>query len=318
MAGSGHSDADQAEVLVAGSDPPALRIGYSRAFSLYQIVLALATGRQEADLGLTPDVRWRAAAARVEDLHSPLGPFAYFEPSMIRAVSVEGFGQALSARAERFAAELTQGVATVDDLYSAGAWPSHRDLVADALHELVAMLEPRKDDLVRRLCQLFEVRSPPRECAVTLVPVCHVRQGGYSHPTVLDVRVFRGSQLLESLVHELTHVLCASVPRGETSAHAVFRDAVLRHGGSEQLTSDLFHLVIFSASARLVGSAGLREHDPVGRRRGVYALVGRRHGLHVDPDTIDRVLARWEDGTIEASAAFVELAADLLDPPRDQ
>src|SRR3712207_932778 len=103
MAEPGRHDLDQAEAVVAGSERPALRIGYSRVFSLYQVVVALASGREAEDLGLPADVRWRAAAARVEALRSPLGPFAYFEPGVIGAGGVAEFGEALAGRARTFA-----------------------------------------------------------------------------------------------------------------------------------------------------------------------------------------------------------------------
>ena len=52
------------------------------------------------------------------------------------------------------------------------------------------MLEPRKDELVNELAKVLNLSTVPTEYLITLVPVCYVTVGGYSHPAVLDVGRF--------------------------------------------------------------------------------------------------------------------------------
>jgi hypothetical protein len=300
-----------AEVLIAGREPPRVRVGYSCTFALYQVVVALGSGRNEADLGLPPDPRWRRAAARAGDLRSPLGPFNYFEFALVRAAGLDDFRRTLAARALEFASELSDALASVDELYRREVWPAHQASLDAALKELAALLKPRKDRLLGEFAALLGVTARPAECVVTLVPTCHIPMGGYSHPTVLDVTRFRGSQLLEALVHELAHVLAASAPDGTGASYTVFRDALRSRGRSEREAAQLFHLVIFHTSGRLVHRSGLPDHRPIGEERGVYGRVQRRLGTTLTPAAIDLALSHWQDSATDLPGAMAELADAL-------
>ena len=97
----------------------------------------------------------------------------------------------------------------MNDVYRRKVWPTHSALLDISLRQLVSLLEPRKDELVNELAKVLNLSTVPTECLITLVPVCYVTVGGYSHPAVLDVGRFHGSQLLEAFVHELAHVFMA-------------------------------------------------------------------------------------------------------------
>lgn len=302
---------DHASVLIAGHVAPRLRIGYSLTFSLYQTVCALAAGTPESALGLSPDPRWRLAADRLRALDSPLGPFNYFEFAVLETADMDGFRHELGARAARFAEEFSDALSLVFDLYRRDVWPTHEKLLGAALKELAGLLVPRKDDLVDRLADFLNQTARPQECLVTLVPVCHVRVGGYSHPTVLDIGSFQGSQLLEAIVHELAHVFLALSRDSDESAILLFREAVRKRGYPDRVASDLFHLVMFYASGRIVTSSGLPDHRPVGTERDVYGRAARHLGVILTTGSIGRSLSRWESGTIDLPQAFGEMADSL-------
>ena len=313
MSESREQSGECAEVLISGRETPCVRVGYSCAFSLYQTILALGSGRDETDLGLPPDPLWRRAAAQAGHLRSPLGPFNYFEFALVRAVGPDDFRLALAARAQEFARELSDALASVAALYRREVWPKHQALLDTALEELVTLMEPRKDRLLGEIAALLGVTARPAECIVTLVPTCHIRMGGYSHPTVLDVTRYHGSQLLEALVHELAHVLAASAVGGEGSSYTLFREAIRSRGWTEQEAAELFHLVIFHISGRVVRNSGLPDHRPIGEQREVYSRVQRRLRATLTPSAIDTALSRWQDGVTDFPGALADALPSRLE-----
>ena len=297
---------DAGRLVIAGAAAPRLEFGFSLGFSLYQYVMGVARSVLPGGGQAPIDDRLLAAAAKLSALYSPLGPLNYFEFAMLSSRSVAELAEGLQARTTEFATALPAALQEVEQLYRENLWPRHRALLAEAAGELERLLGPAKD----RLLHLHATRlgvAPAGLCfQVTLVPEIHEPTGAYSHPTVVSVGRFRGLRLVETVLHELGHVMARHDP-GPGSAYGAIRAACQRRRRSDRDAFQLFHLLLFHASGVLVREELSPGYVTFASEVGMYQRIASALQARLAPDTVERAWSAWTSGDRPLAAAMQEL-----------
>lgn len=285
------SDADA--VILARGTAPAVRIGYSLPFSVYQYLMYLLRQRPRDDGG--GGAAYAASVRRLRELYFPIGPFHVLELGAARAATSADFGAGLRARAAALADGIAAAVSEAEGAYRAQHWPEHGPRLAAALGRAGALLAPHKDELLARLAGALGTCAQPEGGEgyhVHLVPICHEPTGGYSHPTVVSVAEFRERCLVEAILHELAHVMMHEARDAAGTLFAAVEAACARRNRPVRVAMELLHLLVFHATGELTRAIYGEDHVPHARARGLYA----RAAALLRADLSEPVIAAiWEE-----------------------
>jgi hypothetical protein len=108
-----------------------------------------------------------------------------------------------------------------------------------------------------------------------LVPASYDRFGAHSHPLTIDVSRVAGPELVETVLHELTHVvdLHTHDAGGEGLGDRLTRRLVAA-GMSRQRAWDAWHAVIFASAAHAPRELVDGHHTDYALPRGLYERFG--------------------------------------------
>lgn len=276
---------------IAADKAPTVYLSYSMVFSLYQHLIRLSKLSLETE-SIPTSSAWSAAASRVSQLSLSLGPLNFFEVGSADARTVEEFQERLKQRTNFFVQEMVAAMEDVEEDYRYSLWTEHRELLAEALKDLRGMFAPQKDRLLIQLSDWFNIRSQPESYSVYLVPDCHEPTGGYSHPTVISVSKFKSLDLIEVILHELTHVMAHHNRTDSKSAFRLIEKRCTDYRLPIRVALELFHLLIFHASGALIREVYGTDYVPYARRRKIYARTSTILRTNLSEEVVE---IQWND-----------------------
>lgn len=291
--------------IPAGS-APAVVLTYGLASSLYHRLVGRA--RQYRLSGINDEPSWDAAVRKVADLYIPLGPFNWLEYGLSRASDAVSAQAALDSRALLLARELGAALGSVAEDYERRLWQEDRAALDVVVHDLAGHLQPAKDKLITSLAfELgLDVGDAPFE--VTLVPRCHEPTGAYSHPTVIGIDRFRGTSLIEVLLHEVGHVAASRrLPSEAKGGFPAIRSACSRLGQDSRVALEMFHLLLFHATGQLVRLTVDPEYTPFAVDRRVYHGIAAKLGTKLTEREVEEIWSHRRRGEIDLDTAVRQL-----------
>jgi hypothetical protein len=292
-----------ASLVVPGEEQsPSLHVYVNPLYSLYHYLV------KEAELPASKRNPATAAAAvlmgRARNQRGVNGIWTIWEQPIAaggtREEVVQGLGDAMAATVAR----IGEALGAAEDVFLNPLWPERLPLVEAALATLRADFAPHFSAMARRQGELLGL-AWPRRIDAFLVADCYAWQGGYSHPLTLDVSQLKGLELCETLLHEATHVAdLYTGGLGRQSLEDRLRARLVEHGIGSTTAWNVWHAVIFAASAQQIRAFINPEHIDYALPRKVYTWLKT-------PD----LPALWEEfstGAID-EAAFLDAIAKLVD-----
>ncbi|WP_156041599.1 hypothetical protein [Chondromyces apiculatus] len=285
---------DRDVVVLGAGATPALSLGYSLPFSVYQHLMHLVRQPLQQDVDVT--TAFAVAVARIRAVYLPIGPFNALEFGAAGAATSADLGAGLRARAAVIADAIGTATAEAEGAYRAERWPEHGPMLVEALERAHALLAPHKDELLTRLASALGVEAQTESYEVHLVPVCHEPTGGYSHPTVVSVAVFQGLHLVEAILHELAHVMMQAGREEPGALAAALGAACRRRKRPARLALELLHVFVFHATGEIVRERYGAEHVPHAQARGLYARASALLRAEVSEHVIGEIWAQRQEG----------------------
>lgn len=282
-------------LLPAGS-APALHLSYTFGFCLYQYWATGGDGLAQTD----------GVDETASQLYKAVGGSQYLEFGIAGSETVAQAADGVRARATSLADSVVGALTRAEDDYRRVAWPADHKVLHAALCQAADLLAAHKDALLLLQGERLGLRHEESQYDVFLVSRMQEPTGAYSHPTVINVRKFDGLPLIETIVHEITHVLAFS-NRG--NAHSVFTQLEkigAERGIAEQTVRQIAHLLMFYASGSLVNEVVSSSYVSYADANGIYQRVAARGG----PAIRDRLAEVWNSvraGECDAVASASEL-----------
>ncbi|HEX2254682.1 MAG TPA: hypothetical protein VHQ65_15555 [Thermoanaerobaculia bacterium] len=298
------------QILTPAGRTVPLRVSYSAPFCLYQLLLSRT--RQHSVGAAEPEPVWLEAVRTLSRVYLPLGPFNYLEFALASAESSDSIPARLEHQGAELGARIAEVVTANQTMYERSLWPRHQAELEIAIGGLAELLDPHKDALLEALACRLGVTEHPAGYEVHLVAECHEPTGAYSHPTVVSVQRFAGLALVETLVHELGHVLAHHAKHTGGSLWQELSKECWRRGRPRQFALQLFHLLLFHAGASVVREVVDRDYRPQAVEHRLFEKFSRVLGVTVDQAVLERHCATTGGDPRGAGASVVGLLDELL------
>jgi len=270
--------------LIIPGDPahavPELRFQANPVYNLYHYLRTVAERPQPPAVPPPQEIARLAPQVRRQRLPQPLGLlWSRWEEAIAASTSAAELRSSGPWRWRHSPRRLFALMARSEEPYREHVWPQHQPAIHEALDTIRRHLMPCYEDLFAGHARLLRMHWPP-SITVHLVGDCYLAQGGYSHPLTVDAHGNRGLQLIETVLHEATHVMdMASPDPGRASA------VLLRALGAGRLKLSprrhlwqVWHGLIFWSAGEAVQRFFDPTYDPYALRFDLYrqmSLIGR-------------------------------------------
>lgn len=187
--------------------------------------------------------------------------------------------------------------------YRERIWPQRVPAFETALLTLHEVLAPHFAEMARHQAGVLGL-SWPRRLDAYLVADCYDWHSAYSHPLTIDVTENIGLTFCETFLHEATHVADVyTSSRGHRSLSSKLSDHLGEMGISGPAAWNVWHAIIFAASAQQVRAFIDPDHTDYATERGLYQIFKV-------PD-LPRLWAAFIDGSVDEETFLREVRAEL-------
>lgn len=281
---------------------PRVRFIASPLYSLYQWVAGLSEPTALDEPRVVDAMRAMQAARFPRGRH---GAWDDWERAIASAPTVDTAVHRLADQMMKSAAGVGRALELASPHFLSTVWPAGQGAFDEAVTTIERHFKSSAAAMVRAQADTLRLQFPDA-VDVHLVIACYDRAGAYSHPATIDVVHIRGTDLCESVLHELTHV--ADV---ETAQHRMrsmkddLRDALAPAGVRSEQAWQAWHAIIFAASGHQVRQFIHADHTDYAQRRGIYGRLGL--------GSLGELWSRYRAGAMTERSLFDALITELAD-----
>ena len=233
--------------------------------------------RQGMESPAEQDPATAPAAERAALARHPRGVHDIWDEWEVPVASATTLGDAISglrSRMNQTVDTLASAMGEVEVEFRERLWPERQPAIAAALGTLREVVAPRFAEMARRQAAMLDLIWPNRIDAY-LVTDCYDWRGAYSHPLTIDVTANVGLTLCETFLHEATHVADVyTMQRGHRSLSSRLSDGLGEMGISRPAVWNVWHAIIFAASAQQVRTFIEPAHADYATEHGLYEDFG--------------------------------------------